>query len=63
MLVGITLRLYNTQGTKKINAITIGSNIVQEKDINWSNLIRGNEALVQINTNIIKQAFIPIDKP
>lgn len=40
-----------------------GNKTVQQKDINWSNLIRGNEALVQINTNIIIELFIPKFKP
>jgi len=43
--------------------MTIGSNIVQEKDINWSNRILGKEALTHINIKIIIQDFIPMVKP
>ena len=56
-------KLYRIQGTNIIKAITIGNKIVQQNDINWSNLIRGNEALTQINMNIIIQVFIPRVKP
>ena len=34
------------QGTNITKAITIGSKTVQQKDINWSKRIRGNDALV-----------------
>ena len=61
--VGIISKLYNIQGTKITNAITIGNNTVQQKDINWSKRILGNEALAQININIIIQDFIPKAKP
>ena len=40
------------QGIKIIYAITIGNKIVQQADINWSNLILGNEALAQIKIKI-----------
>ena len=63
ILLGIISKLYNIQGTKIIKAITIGNNIVQQKDINWSNLILGNEALAHIKTNIIMQDFIPKVRP
>ena len=43
--------------------MTIGNNIVQENDINWSKRILGNEALTHIKTNIIIQDFIPKVKP
>ena len=43
--------------------ITIGNNIVQQNDINWSKRILGKEALTHINKKIIIQDFIPIDKP
>ena len=33
--------------------------MVQQYDINWSNLIRGKEALAHIKTKIKKQDFIP----
>lgn len=51
------------QGTSMMKAITTGSNIVQEKDINWSNRILGNEALTHMKTNIIAQDLRPIVKP
>ena len=51
------------QGTKIINAITIGNKIVQQKDISWSKRILGNDALAHINTKIIIQDFIPNVKP
>jgi len=41
----------------------IGNKIVQLNDINWSNLIRGNEALTQINVNIIIHVLSPKLKP
>lgn len=37
------------QGTNTMNAITIGNKTVQQKDISWSNLIRGKEALACLN--------------
>ena len=63
ILLGNTSKLYNIQGTNIIKAITIGNNIVQQKDINWSNLILGNEALAHINTKIIIHDLRPNDKP
>lgn len=42
-----------------MKAITIGKSIVQQYDINWSNLILGKEALAHININITIQLFIP----
>ena len=51
------------QGTNTISAITIGSSIVQENDINWSKRILGKEALTHINVNIIIHDFIPMVKP
>ena len=62
-MLGIISKLYNIQGTNTIKAITIGNSIVQEKDINWSKRILGNEALTHINTKIIIQAFTPIVIP
>ena len=47
------------QGIITTNAIIIGNNIVQQKDINWSKRILGKEALAHINTKTIVQAFIP----
>ena len=63
MLTGIISKLYKIQGTKTINAITIGKRIVQLKDIYWSYLIRGKDALTQINVNTIRQVLIPTLKP
>jgi len=63
MFVGIISKLNNTQGIKITKAITIGNKIVQQKDINWSKRILGNEALAQINTKIIIQDFTPKVKP
>ena len=42
-----------------MKAITSGNKIVQQKDINWSKRIRGNDALAQIKINIIIQDFTP----
>ena len=41
------------------NAIIIGNNIVQQKDISWSKRILGKEALTHIKTNIIKHVLNP----
>ena len=55
------LKLIIIQGITIIYAIIIGNNIVQQADINWSNLILGNEALAQINikirTDVLKAKF------
>ena len=56
-------KLYITQGTKTIKAITIGNNIVQENDISWSKRILGKEALTHIKTKIIIHAFSPSVRP
>jgi hypothetical protein len=58
-LEGIISKLYKMQGINITKAITIGNNIVQQKDINWLKRILGNKALVYINTNIIIQDLIP----
>jgi len=63
MLLGIISKLYIIHGTSTIKAITIGNSIVQENDINWSKRILGKEALTQIKTKIITQAFIPRVRP
>ena len=47
------------QGTSITNAITIGNKTVQQKDINWSKRIRGNEARTHIKMNIIIHDFTP----
>lgn len=62
-MAGIISKLYKMQGTKIINAITIGNNTVQQKDINWSYLIRGKDARDHMNTKIIIQALSPITIP
>ena len=54
---------YIIQGTKTMNAITIGNSIVQENDISWSKRILGKEALTHIKIKIIIQAFIPSARP
>ena len=59
MLLGIISKLYNIQGTNIMNATTIGNNIVQQKVINWSNLIRGKDALIHIKINIKIEDFSP----
>lgn len=59
MLLGIISKQYNIQGINITKAITIGSSIVQQKDINWSKRIRGNDALAHINIKIIIQDFTP----
>ena len=41
-----------------MKAITTGSKIVQENNINWSKRILGKEALTQMNTNIKKDVLI-----
>ena len=63
MLLGNISKLYSIQGTNIIKAITKGNNIVQQKDINWSKRILGNEALAHIKTNIIIDDLIPKAKP
>lgn len=63
MLLGIILKLYKIQGTSIIKAITRGKRIIQQNDINWSNLILGKEALTQTKTNIIAQVFSPRVRP
>ena len=50
---------YKTQGTRIINATTIGNNTVQQKDINWSKRILGKLALAQINVKIIRLDLVP----
>ena len=40
-----------------------GNNTVQQKDINWSNLILGNEALTQMKRKTKAELFNPIVKP
>jgi hypothetical protein len=59
ILLGIISKLYCIQGTNIINAITKGNNIVQQKDINWSKRILGNEALTHIKTKIMIHDFKP----
>lgn len=59
----IDIKPNNKQGIINIKATTIGNNFNQQKDINWSNLILGNEALIHINVNIIEHDFIPKNNP
>lgn len=47
------------QGINTINPNKIGNKTVQQKDINWSKRILGNEALTHININIIIELFTP----
>ena len=63
ILLGIISKLYNMQGTSIIKAITIGNNTVQQKDINWSKRILGNEALAHMKIKTIKQDLRPKLKP
>ena len=42
-----------------MKANTKGNRTVQQYDINWSKRILGNEALTQINTNIMISVLIP----
>ncbi len=51
--------MYNKDGINIINANRIGNKTVQQNDINWSNLILGNDALTQMNINTIIELFIP----
>ena len=46
-----------------MKAITIGSKIVQENNINWSKRILGKEALTHIKTKTITHDLIPKVKP
>ena len=63
ILLGIIPKLYIIHGTNTAKDITRGSNIVQQMDINWSNLTLGKEALTHIKTKTRIQVFIPIIKP
>ena len=42
-----------------MKANTTGNKTVQQKDINWSKRILGNEALTQMNINTIIELLIP----
>ena len=59
ILEGIISKLYRIQGTNITKAITIGNNIVQQKDINWSKRILGKEALAHIKIKINIHDFKP----
>lgn len=63
ILVGRISKLYKIQGTNITNAITIGNNTVQQKDINWSKRILGKDARTQININIRAQDLNPRTVP
>ena len=56
-LQGKIFKPITIQGIIIIYPIIIGNNIVQQADINWSNLILGNEALAQINIKIRTDVF------
>ena len=58
-LTTVIPNIYNKQGIKIINANKIGNSTVQQKDINWSKRILGNEALTHIKINTIIELFIP----
>jgi hypothetical protein len=58
-LIDIIYVPYVIQGISIINAIINGNNIVQQKDINWSNRILGKEALTHIKVNIKAETFNP----
>ena len=62
-LTTVIPNIYNKQGIKTINANKIGNNTVQQKDINWSKRILGNEALTHIKTKIIIPDLTPNAKP
>lgn len=62
-MADVISKKYNRQGNKTMKAITKGNKIVQQNDINWSYRTLGNEALAQINENIIMQDFNPKIKP
>lgn len=59
MFIKYIPNMYNKDGTNTINANNIGNKTVQQKDINWSKRILGNDALTQINTNTIIELLIP----
>jgi hypothetical protein len=65
--LGIISKPYPIDGTNIINAITIGNNIVQQKDISWSKRILGKEALIHMKIKIImhdlKPKLIPYKNP
>jgi len=56
-------KLYIIQGTNTTNEIIIGNKTVQQKDINWSNLILGKDALVHMKMKIIIHDLTPKVKP
>lgn len=55
-------KLNKIQGTKIIKAIRRGNKIVQQYNINWSNLILGKQALTHIKVKIKIQVFSPMIK-
>nr|ATQ37159.1 hypothetical protein [Colletotrichum lindemuthianum]ATQ37181.1 hypothetical protein [Colletotrichum lindemuthianum] len=50
---------YKVQGNNIIKANNNGNKTVQQKDINWSKRILGNEALTQIKINTKSELFTP----
>lgn len=63
MFIKNALNWNNTQGIKIMNANNKGNNTIQQNDINWSNLILGNEALTQMKTKTNIELFNPKVKP
>jgi len=63
VLAGIISKPYSTQGTKITNPKITGNNTVQQKLINWSKRILGNEALAQIMVKTKMELFIPKVRP
>lgn len=62
-LLEVIENMFKAQGNNTINAIIKGNKIVQQKDINWSYLILGKEALAHINVKIIIQDLNPNVRP
>ena len=59
MFIKYIPNICNRHGTNIMNANNIGSNTVQQNDINWSKRILGNDALTHIKVKIIIQPFKP----
>lgn len=52
-------KAYSKPSIKIMLANSNGNNIVQQNDISWSNLIRGKDALIQMNKNTNIELFTP----
>ncbi len=59
MLIKKIPNTYKIQGTNIIKANKIGNNTVQQKDINWSKRILGNEALTHMKIKTIIELLTP----